>query len=111
MNFVWGLIVGIGVATIACLIWQKMRKPTGEVTSEKEITNFNPKVEVKQENIAKLESLMSQKQSGEKITNDDVQDLLKVSDATAERYLQGLEQKGLLKQEGEIGHAVFYLKI
>lgn len=106
MNFIWGLIAGIVVSIIACLIWRKMKKPVASET-----TNFNPKVEAKQENIAKLENMISQKQTGEKITNDDMQKLLNVSDATAERYLQELEQKGLLKQEGEIGHSVFYIKI
>lgn len=106
MGFIWGLIVGIVIATVVCLVWQKMKKPAASETA-----NFNPKVEAKQENIAELENLIAQKQAGEKITNDDVQKLLKVSDATAERYLQELEQKGLLKQEGEIGHSVFYTKI
>lgn len=111
MNFIWGLIIGIVVSIIVSLIWQKMKKPVREVAPEKENTNFNPKVEIKKENVAKLENLIAQKQAGEKITNDDVQKLLKISDATAERYLQELEQKGLLKQEGETGHSVFYLKI
>jgi len=104
MNFIWGLITGVAVSIFACLIWQKMKKPA-------ETTNFNPKVETKKENIVNLENFIAQKQVGEKITNDDAQNLLKVSDATAERYLQELEQKGLLKQEGEIGQSVYYLKI
>jgi Fic family protein len=107
MDFIWGLIVGIIISAIVCLVWLKIRKPVNEIDE----TNFNPNVAIKQENIAKLENLISQKQAGDKITNDEVQKLFKVSDATAERYLQELEQKRLLKQEGETGHTVFYLKI
>lgn len=108
LNFIAGFIIG-GVAVY--FVMQRMKKSVVEVPQKAEVTNFNPKVEEKQENIAKLENIISQKQTGEKITNDDVQKLLKVSDATAERYLQELEQKGLLKQEGEIGHSVYYTKI
>lgn len=32
MNFVWGLIVGIAVAIVACLILFKTKKPVGERT-------------------------------------------------------------------------------
>lgn len=120
MNFIWGLLTGIAVSTIAYLVWQKMKKPADAeamagrpalASPEKESANFNPKVETKKENVANLENFVAQKPAGEKITNDDVQSLLNVSDATAERYLQELEQKGLVKQEGETGHSVFYLKI
>lgn len=45
----------------------------------------------------------------DKITNDDVQRLLGVSDATAERYLNELEKEGVLRQKGE-KKGVFYEK-
>ena len=37
------------------------------------------------------------------IVNNDVEKLLSVSDATAERYLQELENEGKLKQVGKTG--------
>lgn len=43
-----------------------------------------------------------------KVTNDDIQQLLGVSDATAERYLDELERQGLLKQHGSTGRSVYY---
>ena len=46
-----------------------------------------------------------------KITNDEVEKLLHVSDATATRYLSELEQQGKLKQVGKTGKAVEYTRI
>lgn len=45
------------------------------------------------------------------ITNDQVEKLLHVSDATATRYLTQLEKEGKLKQEGRTGKSVKYLKL
>ena len=47
----------------------------------------------------------------EKISNNDVTLLLRVSDATATRYLNILEQEGKIQQDGKTGHSVFYSKI
>jgi len=46
-----------------------------------------------------------------KITNDEVEKLLHVSDATATRYLSALEKEGKIKQVGKTGHGVVYQKI
>ena len=46
-----------------------------------------------------------------KITNDEVEKLLHVSDATATRYLSALEKEGKIKQSGKTGHGVVYSKI
>lgn len=43
-----------------------------------------------------------------KITNNDVEELLGVSDSTAQRYLQKMVDENLLKQNGKTGHNVFY---
>lgn len=45
-----------------------------------------------------------------KITNDEVEKLLRVSDATATRYLQTLEKEGKIQQVGVTGKAVWYEK-
>ncbi len=42
------------------------------------------------------------------IQNNDVEKLVGVSNATAERYLDELEKEGKLTQHGEIGQGVFY---
>ena len=43
-----------------------------------------------------------------KIQNNDVEKLVGVSNATAERYLDELEKEGKLTQHGAIGQNVFY---
>lgn len=46
-----------------------------------------------------------------KISNDDIQKLLGVSDATATRYLDALEKEGLIRQVGGEGRGVYYEKL
>ncbi len=46
-----------------------------------------------------------------KITNDEVEKFLHVSDATATRYLSILEKEGKIKQNGKTGHMVSYYRI
>ena len=46
-----------------------------------------------------------------KITNDEVEKLLHVSDATATRYLSALEKEGKIQQVGRTGKAVVYTRI
>ena len=43
-----------------------------------------------------------------KIQNEDVEKLVEVSNATAERYLNELEKEGKLTQHGTIGQSVHY---
>ncbi len=47
-------------------------------------------------------------QENKKIKNNDVEKLLGVSDATAERYLNELEKEKKIVQHGKIGRNVFY---
>jgi Fic family protein len=62
----------------------------------------------KQKKLLKLMPLFVKKNS---ITNDDVEKLLHVSDATATRYLSELEKQGKITQTGKTGHAVTYTKV
>ena len=59
----------------------------------------------KQENLKKLKGFIEDK---EKVTNNDVEEFLGVSNATAERYIEELEKDGLLEQIGQIGQGVYY---
>lgn len=59
---------------------------------------------------ANKQKIISALQSQDKITNDEVQKLLNVSDATATRYLDELEKENLVRQVGERGHQVYYEK-
>jgi predicted HTH transcriptional regulator len=44
-----------------------------------------------------------------KIINNDVEELLNISDATATRYLDRLEETGDIVQQGNTGRNVFYI--
>lgn len=62
---------------------------------------------LKEKRMHLLRALVEEKQ---RITNDDVQQLLEVSDATAERYLEQLEEADVIKQMGRTGKYVYYTK-
>jgi len=60
----------------------------------------------KQEGKTQILKVLKEK---EKITNNDVEKLLNVSDATATNYLQELEDEGRIKQIGKTGSGVYYI--
>jgi len=59
----------------------------------------------------KLDRIMSLFLKQSKITNDEVEKFLHVSDATASRYLSQLEKEGKIKQHGKTGAGVSYSRI
>ena len=59
----------------------------------------------------KLDKIMALFLQKSKITNDEVEKFLHVSDATATRYLSQLEKEGKIKQNGKTGHMVSYSRI
>jgi len=59
----------------------------------------------------KLDKIMTLFAKQTKITNDEVEKFMHVSDATATRYLSQLEKEGKIKQSGKTGKSVFYSKI
>ena len=52
--------------------------------------------------------ILEELQEKEKITNNDIEKLLGVSDATATNYLQELENENKIEQVGKTGRSVFY---
>ncbi len=59
----------------------------------------------KQENLQKAREFIKGK---DRISNNDIEKLLKISDATTIRYLDDLEKEGLIKQVGKTGQSVYY---
>ena len=59
----------------------------------------------------KFEKIMELLEKKGKLTNDDVEKLLHVSDATATRYLSALEKQNKIKQSGKTGKSVSYTKV
>ncbi len=66
---------------------------------------LTPRSQEKQENKEKILTFFAQKKE---VTNNDIELHLSVSDATAERYLNELEQEEKISQHGETGRSVFY---
>jgi Fic family protein len=58
------------------------------------------------------EAIIGLMESGNQpLTNNRVEQMLGISDATAERYLHELEDEGIIRQVGKTGRDVFYEKI
>ena len=64
--------------------------------------------EEKAERKQKILGLLARQSS---LTNNQIEELLGVSDATATRYMEELEQEGRVRQVGEKGRFVRYEKI
>ncbi|OQA53173.1 MAG: hypothetical protein BWY43_00100 [candidate division WS2 bacterium ADurb.Bin280] len=89
--FAIGLIIGIIIGILS-------RPAAG--TANKEGS-------AREDNISELKTLFERE---EKVTNDDVEKSLGVSDSTATRYLDQLEKDGFIVQIGEEGRSVYYQK-
>ncbi len=59
----------------------------------------------------KLDKVMTLFKKKPQITNKDIQKLLRISSATAVRYLDILEAEDCIKQVGNTGKSVFYTKV
>ena len=98
MSYIIYFLIGLIVGILGTYLILKLKTPKNTIEkSPKEIKDSNPAVEIKKENIQKLEKMIACKSLTEKITNDDVQKFLDVSDAPAERYLNDLEHRGIIK--------------
>ena len=62
----------------------------------------------KEENKQRILGLMES--GNEPLTNNHVEQMLGISDATATRYLEELEREGLVRQVGGVGRGVYYEK-
>lgn len=101
------LLLGIVVVVliVAGIVWAVREDSKEEEKKTPELVQ--KQAQEKQEHLQKVLSLIATR---DRIANNDVEKLLGVSNATAERYLNELEQKGVLKQVGNIGQGVYYKK-
>lgn len=98
LSFLTGLFIG---ALVTYLMMRK-RKTTDGIAAYTEQRSTE-----KQKRKAQIVVLLKEIDS---ITNNDVEKLLNVSDATATNYLQELEREGLIEQIGAHGRFVRYQK-
>jgi len=97
------IIFAIGVVVGVVLVRMVMgRKWQSSALVERQA---GEKAEHRQKILAYLETT-----KGKQVTNNEIQDLLDISDATATRYLEELEKEGVIRQVGETGRSVFYEK-
>lgn len=104
MDQIWVFIIGIFIGAGA--VWFLIRK-------KKEAEKADPKlIEMKrkqaEENRQKILDMLASRQ---RISNNEVEKALGMSDATAERRLNELEKEGVLKQVGRVGRNVYYEKV
>jgi Fic family protein len=110
--FIIGLIAGIIIGGVGVYLIMAGLKKKPRLDSSKEHqtgqVDLPEYLEKKAENLGKLKKYIAG--TSENITNNDVEKLLGVSDATATRYLEELEKEGLIKQQGETGKYTYYQK-
>ena len=83
---------------------------TGILHAAREIL-VQARVAIQDRKRKKRDKIMQVLATKTKITNDEVEKLLHVSDATATRYLSALEKENKIKQVGKTGTGVVYQKI
>lgn len=91
-------------ANIAIIIFLGLGVWRKNAVRERKIVNKG-QVDQKRKNLEKIEAFLEDRDA---ITNNDVEKLLVVSNATAERYLDELEKEGKLTQIGRAGRTVSY---
>ena len=96
MNIVF--LILIGVVGIVLGMYFASRRSVGGLLSKQS--------QKKAENKERVLELV---RANKKTTNNDIEKLLGVSDATATRYFDELEKEGKVKQIGTTGNAVFYI--
>lgn len=57
---------------------------------------------------ARKKMIVARLREGKRLTNEDVQRLFEVSDSTATRYFDELQEEGRVEQVGETGRGVYY---
>lgn len=104
--FYWGIFIG-GIAA-GVIVYLSIKKQRSDKQNGAHCENegvFTMQMLKKQENKEKILNLLN---AQNKVTNDDVEKLLDVSNTTAERYLDQLEKQGKIKQIGKTGRHVYY---
>lgn len=104
------------------------KKPRKEKRAEKQEVDIEKEVKKEQEKVVsrllkkarmtiqlrklkKIHRVLELFNEQERVTNEDVQKMLRVSNRTARRYFDQLEKKGRVKQVGDVGRGVYYIKI
>jgi Fic family protein len=96
------LIFVVGAVVVGIVMLIVMKEPKGSGIDSELIKK---QAKEKEENKKRILEFFGSRGS---VSNDEIQNLLGVSDATAERYLHELEQEGRIQQVGSTGSGVTY---
>jgi Fic family protein len=107
MNFIYlitGLIIGF---VLGWLLKPKEALQAPLENSQEQTTQgyLSESMKQKQKNLEKIRAYIKTRSQ---VTNNAIEHLLGVSDATVIRYLDELEKEGLIKQIGKTGPSVYY---
>ncbi len=95
--FILGVMVG---GVVVLLVW---RNPKGSGGNK----FWGKQIQEKENNKKRILEVFD---SRGRVANNEIQNLLGVSDASATRYLDELEKEGLIRQVGKTGQSVYYEK-
>ena len=95
IQFLTFLIIGLGGIVVG--YYFAVRRKTRDAVDKRSVE--------KEENLRKDREYAAGR---EEVTNNEIEKLLNISDATATRYLDELEREGVLKQIGRTGRFVRY---
>lgn len=95
------ILIGIIAGLIIGYFWYKKALPPKDI----ETGIMTDQMREKEENLQKIREYIIGK---DKITNEEIQELLNTSNATTARYFNELETEGLIKQVGDSGQSVYY---
>ena len=98
-----GLVIAVLLAKI---YFNSKQKPAEQKFANTGLAEYQQELQDKKEK-AKEEIINIIKEKG-KISNKDITEALKISEATATRYLDELEKDGKIKQVGETGKYTYY---
>ncbi len=108
MNFVAIVIMGVALGLLTARFFYARRYFSILQNASVEKNSFIQKeIQKKQQNIKQIKEYL---RWNDVITNNEVEKLVGVSDATATRYLEELELFGVVRQVGKEGSAVHYKK-
>ncbi len=119
MNYIILIIAGIAGVILGTYLARRRRAGKEWAQGRKSLTPLERKplpglikkqAQEKEENKRKITEFFGVAQNN-RVTNDDIENLLGVSDATATRYLDELGKEGLIRQIGKTGRHVYYEKV
>ncbi len=108
------ILIIIFVVGVAFGIWfarRKGRGPFDYAHGKSGSDLISRQMKEKADNLEKILAAFDKSPSSQGMTNDDIQKLIGVSDATVTRYMDELEKEGKVRQVGATGKYVYYTKV